>query len=201
LREITDAIKSGRFKHKCFLWIRLHPQVVKGPYSLSLEPFMELAGPQVKVEIPPVQSEKLQWDLPKEDAQHLASLLAASEACISPGSTLFIDGACVGTPSIMVLFDGAESVPEALSVRRFDKYTHMEKLIKKGVNRAHDLDELVEIVDNCIEYPEKFSQGPRNIVRQQLNRLDGKAGYRAANILFEIASGKSPNPSVAREYA
>lgn len=94
LQQIVAALRSGAFAVQPYFWIRLHPQVVRGYYSQSLDPFRELAGPDVFVEEPPVQSDKLPWDLPKAEAEHLARLMAAADVVATPGSTLMIDAAC-----------------------------------------------------------------------------------------------------------
>ena len=38
-----------------------------------------LVGPRVHLEVPPVRESALSWDLPKEDAEHLSSLMAAAD--------------------------------------------------------------------------------------------------------------------------
>ena len=56
LRSIVKAMRQSRFRKKPHLWVRLHPQVVKGEYSRSLEPFKSLAAADVTIEEPAVQS-------------------------------------------------------------------------------------------------------------------------------------------------
>ncbi|OGQ81407.1 MAG: hypothetical protein A2289_05805 [Deltaproteobacteria bacterium RIFOXYA12_FULL_58_15] len=188
VREIVSAVRGKRFSRPVYLWIRLHPQIVKGVYARSLEPYLQLGGPDVHVEVPPVQSGQLAWDLPKADSQHLASLLAAADIVATPCSTLVIDAACVGTPSINVFFDGPNSVAQEWSARRFEVYTHYAKLIATGgIHNAYSLDDFIRLANRSLNGEISHTEGLRAIVEQQLNRLDGNAGARTADMLLKLA--------------
>ena len=190
LRAIVAAMNAGRFRCRPHLWIRLHPQVIRGRYSKSLDPFRALACENVTVEEPPVLSGKLAWDLPKTDNDHLACLLAASDVVTTPCSTLVIDAACAGTPIINVFFDGDHPVSPHWSVNRFRKYTHYEKILRTGgIGIANDVVQFVRLVDEYIKEPEKDLSGRNAIIRQQLGRLDGLAGERTANALLGLCGG------------
>jgi hypothetical protein len=189
LKQIVAAINAGSIQPRPYLWIRLHPQVVRGFYSLSLEPFRALAGPNVRVEEPPVQSDKLAWDLPRDDATHLAQLMAAGDIVVTTSSTLSIDAACAGTPIINVFFDGDPPVHEAQSARRFMHYTHYSQLLETGgIAQAMSIDDFVRMANAYIKNPQLDHEGREAIIRQQLNLLDGQAGVRTADLLWQLAS-------------
>ena len=192
LRQIVGAIQAGSFKNKPYLWIRLHPQVIRGFYSRSLEPFRALAGPDVHVEEPKVQSEKLAWDLPKEDAEHLAQLMAAADIVVTPNSTLSIDAACAGTPIINTFFDGEEPIHSALSARRFMFYTHYAQMLETGgIAKAESIGDFVRMADAYIENPQLDAEHREAILRQQFNRQDGQAGARTAERLWQLATARA----------
>jgi hypothetical protein len=191
LRQIVAAMRSGRFGFTPYLWIRLHPQVIRGQYARSLEPFRQLAGPDVTVEEPCVQSDKLAWDLPKEDAYHLAELLAAADVVVTPNSTLSIDAACAGTPIINLAFDGDAPVPPELSVRRFIHYTHAATILETGgIALAESVDDFVRLAKRYVADPTLGAEGRDRMIRQQLGRLDGRAGERTADTLLRLAAGE-----------
>jgi hypothetical protein len=200
LKQIVDAFQSNAFPVKPYLWVRLHPQVVRGFYSRSLEPYKALAGPDIFVEEPPVQSDKLPWDLPKKDAIHLAELMAASDIVMTTSSTLSIDAACAGTPIINVFFDGPQAVHPALSAKRFIYYTHYAHILETGgIGRAMNIEDLVRLTKTYIEHPETDRAGRESILRQQLNRLDGQAGARTAELLWDLTvSGSKRRATGAR---
>ena len=199
VRSIVGAMRAHRFVRPVYLWIRLHPQVVRGVYSQSLQPYRDLAGDDVFVETPPVQSDKLAWDLPKSDAEHLAKLLAAADAVVTPNSTLSIDAACADTPILNVLFDGERPVPTALSVRRFLQYTHSAKILRtNGISVATSLDEFVPMVNDYLRTPQLHQAERAAMVRQQMNLLDGQAGLRTAELLLNLADGRVPHAFAGR---
>ncbi len=190
VKQIAEAVETGIFETPKFLWIRLHPQVVKGCYAKTLEPYLRLASSKVKVEIPPVRSEKLAWDLPKEDNEHLASLLAASDIAVTPSSTLVIDAACVKTPSVSIFFDGSKAVSSEYSAKRFATYTHYEKILKTGgIGTAYSMKEFIGLINEYMKNRIRYQENTGKIVSQQLQSSDGKAGERTARILLEIAGG------------
>lgn len=188
LKQIADSLKSSAFKVRPYLWVRLHPQVVRGYYAQSLEPYKALGGEDAFIEEPPVQSEKLPWDLPKADAEHLARLMAAADIVVTPNSTLSIDAACAGTPIINVFFDGEEPIMPELSAKRFMFYTHYAHILATGgIGKAMTIEDFVRMANGYIENPDLDRAGREGILRQQMNRLDGQAGARTAEELWELA--------------
>jgi hypothetical protein len=188
LKQIVAAMGSGMFKVKPYLWIRLHPQAISGYTKALLGPFRQLGNQDVRVEEPPVQSEKLAWDLPREDTKHLTQLIAAADVVATPGSTLMIEAACAGTPVVNVLFDGETTVPRAMSTQRFAHYSHHAKILETGgIATAYCITEFAAVVDAYVDNPALHQVGRDAIIRQQLNRLDGCAGTRTADTLLEIA--------------
>jgi len=191
--QIVEAMRSRKFQSRPHLWVRIHPQAVKGYYRQNLEAYQALAGPDVTIEIPPVQSEKLAWDLPKSDAAHLAELLAAADVVATPSSTLVIDAVCVETPVITIAFDGPEPMPPEKQVKRFSSYTHYAKILGTGgMGTAHSCQIFIDLVDQYVRDPATHQAGREAMIRQQLNQLDGQAGKRTAEALLQLAGFTRP---------
>lgn len=192
VQAVIEAMRSANMPRKPFLWVRLHPQVVNGPWRRTLKPFQDLAAPDVRIEVPPVHDGGLNWDLPKADAEHLMSLLASADLCVMICSTLSIDAACADTPIANVFFDGIE-VPAAAQVARFQKYTHYAKILATGgIAIAATPAEFQQIMRRYAEQPRLDAVERQAIVRQQLGRLDGMAGRRTAEKLVELAGHGLP---------
>jgi hypothetical protein len=190
VRMLADLVTGDALARPAQLWVRLHPQAVRGVFRQDVEPYFALAGPGVRIEAPPVQSEALAWDLPCADQQHLAELLCAADVAITTSSTLSIDAACVDTPIVNVFFDGLRKVDAPLSTRRFMNYTHYAKLLQTGgIAATRDFDEFVLAVNRYLGEPASDRQGRQAIVSQQLGSLDGLAGRRTAEALLEIVQG------------
>ncbi len=188
VREIVRVMQSGQIQRPAFLWIRLHPQMVKGPWKQVLASFFDLQSDNVYVEVPPVQSDALNWDLPKSDATHLMQLLAAADLVVTTSSTLSIDAACAGTPIVNVFFDGAQAVESAISVSRFQQYTHYAKILKTGgIGVACDVGQFVDLANRYRADPACGSKDREAMIRQQIGQLDGKSGQRTAAALLKCA--------------
>jgi hypothetical protein len=147
-------------------------------------------------------SEALAWDLPAEDAIHLAELLAASDVVATPSSTLIIDAACAGTPILNVCYDGPDITHPALTVRRFLSYTHYAQAMSMGgAALANSFEEFVAKAKAYILDPTIDEQGREHLIRQQLGEFDGEAGRRTAQQLLALANFKSmalaPSESVS----
>jgi len=161
------------------VWVRLHPQTISGAFAHMKPEYAALAGDRVHIEFPPVLSEKLAWDLPKEDMRHLAELLAAADVVVIPRSTLSIDAAAAGTPIVNVAVNKAFAKGFA--------YTHYAKLLTcDGVRVAWDQAELLTIVSAYLDDPERDAAGRAAIVRQQLGAYFGRAAARTAEVLLAL---------------
>ncbi len=192
LATIIEAMRNQTFTKKPHLWIRLHPQVVKGPWQESLQPFLDLKADDVTVEVPPVRESQLNWDLPKSDATHLMNLLASSDLCITTSSTLSIDSVCAGTPIANVFFDGCDVKPE-MSVARFKNYTHYAKILATGgIRVANNVQEFSDLVSRYMTEPLADQVNRKKIIEQQIWKLDGQSGRRTAEGLLKLA-GNSAN--------
>ncbi|MDJ0837215.1 MAG: hypothetical protein QNK37_11910 [Acidobacteriota bacterium] len=188
LKGFIEAM--SRRTEKIKLWIRLHPQTISGPFKHMKESYEQLASDMVHVEFPPVRSEKLAWDLPKEDMLHLARLLAAADVVVIPRSTLSIDAACARTPVINVAVN-----PQF--AKGFN-YTHYAKLLKcNGVRVMKDFDELERTVTAYLADPAMDAEGRAAIVMQQLGVYYGRAAQRTAEVLSALARGEEPEPAEA----
>jgi hypothetical protein len=191
VRTLVRQVRDGAFGRPAILWVRLHPQMVKGPFATALDGFLALRGQDVVVEVPPVISEKLNWDLPADDRRHLAALLAAADVLVTTSSTLVIDAACLGTPIVNVFFDGADA-PGHLAARRFKRYTHYEKVLRTGgIAVADTPQEFAVLARRYIEDPRADRDGRLAIISQQLRQLDGKAGERTARALTRLCGHRS----------
>ena len=188
VNSIIRVIESGKLSKKVYLWIRLHPQVVQGPFKQSLQPFLDLESDSVHVEVPPVREGSLNWDLPKSDSHHLASLVASANILSTTSSTLSIDAACVDTPVINLFYDGIE-VDSAVSVARFKKYTHYAIILETGgIRSVHNESELAIAMEEYLTNPMSDQDKRNAIIEQQLGRLDGESGRRTAAALQQLVT-------------
>jgi hypothetical protein len=187
---LAEQINSNAFSKPCSLVIRPHPQMVSGYYSngKDLDNLRSLTGPNVALDVPPVLSEALAWDLPKRDMYQLASLLAGAAMCINASSTLCLDACMVDRPVINIGFDGVQDLPYERSARRGLDYIHMTKLLSLGgVRLVCSFAELQKQINAYLEDPSLDREGRSLTVAQECGRADGRAAERVAATLLELA--------------
>jgi hypothetical protein len=188
---LADRINHNGFAQPCSLIIRPHPLMLSGEYSSSnedLKKLKSLVGPHVVLDIPPILSERLAWDLPKSDMYRLASLLAGSAMCLNVSSTLCLDACMLDRPVVNIAFDGWEKLPYEQSARRALAYTHMAKLLAfGGVRIAKSFSDLEAHINAYLQDPQLDRDGRMLSVAQECGARDGRATERVANTLLQLA--------------
>jgi hypothetical protein len=188
VRGIVEQIQAGKFSKPVHLWIRLHPQVVQGIYKQGLSEYEQFASPTITIEKPPVHESKLSWDLPKEDAIHLASLLAASDVVITPNSTLSIDAACLDRPIVNMMHDGPGLDAKENSTKRFLHYTHYKKILETdGISISQAPEDFPSIINAYLANPAFKKMERQAILQQQFNCFDGRSSERTAEKILQLS--------------
>jgi hypothetical protein len=190
LAELVERVNKDALARPCSLVIRPHPQTISGTYAqhpAELARLRTLVGPRVALDLPPVLSEELAWDLPKSDMIRLASLLHGSAMCLNANSTLCLDACMLDRPVIDVAFDGREELPYRRSARRGLDYIHMAKLLALGgVRVARNFDDLERLINAYLIDPALDHEGRVRSVTQECGVQDGRASERIAVVLGEL---------------
>jgi hypothetical protein len=194
LSWLADKVNGDAFEEPCSLVIRPHPQTISGFYSRStseLQRLKALAGPRVALDIPALLSERLAWDLPKNDMYRLASLLAGSAMCLNANSTLCLDACMLDRPVVNIAFDGWDKLPYEKSARRGIDYIHMAKLLALGgIRIAKSFGDLEMHINAYLRDPGLDQHGRMVSVAQECGPRDGRAVERVANTLLQLADRK-----------
>jgi hypothetical protein len=187
---LVEKIRARAFATPCSLVIRPHPQTIRGIYAHDREELARLqalTGPYVALDMPPVLSEQLAWDLPKSDMYTLASLLAGSAMCLSVGSTLCLEACIVDCPVISVGFDGAEELPYDLSARRGLDFIHIKKMLALGgVRVARSFADLEAHINTYLREPHLDRDKRAYTAAQECGPCDGRAAERVAAALASL---------------
>jgi hypothetical protein len=195
LEWLVKQIVGETFSKPCSLVIRPHPQTIRGMHQMDVARFERLhsmLGPRVALDLPPVLSERLFWDLPKSDMYHLASVLTGSAICINANSTLCIDACMADRPVITIAFDGWKDLPYHRSVRRGLDFTHIAKLLALGgVRIARSFDDLFEHIDAYLNDPALDRRARSLSVARECGLQDGQATERVANTLLNLVDRSS----------
>jgi hypothetical protein len=195
---LAEQVESNAFSKPCSLVIRPHPQTISGHYSNGKElgDLRSLTGPNVALDVPPLLSEALAWDLPKRDMYHLASLLAGSAMCINASSTLCLDACMLDCPVINIGFDGSHDLPYEKSARRGLDYIHMAKLLSLGgVRLARSFAELQNHINTYLDDAGLDREGRSLTVAQECGLADGRAAERVASTLLGMGAASQAQSS------
>jgi hypothetical protein len=191
LEWLSDQVNRNAFAEPCSLVIRPHPQTISGIYSSNsrdLERLKSLRGPRVALDVPTVLSEKLAWDLPKNDMYRLASLMAGCAMCLNANSTLCLDACMLDRPVINIGFDGWQELPYEKSARRGIDYFHMAKLLSLGgIRVAKSFSELERHINNYLRNPLLEHEGRLWSATQECGPRDGRAAERVSATLLSLA--------------
>lgn len=191
LTWLANQVNNNAFAGPCSLVIRPHPQTISGFYASSasdLEKLKMLTGPRVALDIPPVLSEQLAWDLPKSDMYHLASLLAECAMCLNANSTLCLDTCMLDRPVIDIAFDGWQDLPYEKSARSGLDDIHMAKLLALGgIRIARSFEELKGHINTYLGDPSLDESRRILSALKECGPLDGQAAERVAETLLTLA--------------
>jgi hypothetical protein len=191
LTWLADQVNKDAFAEPCSLVIRPHPQMISGFYSTEskeLEKLKALVGPRVALDIPPVLSERLAWDLPKSDMYHLASLLAGCAMCLNSGSTLCLDACMMNRPVVTIGFDGWDKLPYHESARRGFDFVHLAKLLRfGGVGIAKSFTDLEAHINAYLCDAGLDQEGRKLAALQECGPRDGGSAERVVRSLLQLA--------------
>jgi len=204
LTWLANRVNKNAFAEPCSLIIRPHPQTISGFYASSakdLEKLKKLTSPRVALDVPPVLSERLAWDLPKSDMYRLASLLAGCVMCLNANSTLCLDACMLDRPVIDIGFDGWEDLPYERSVRRALDYIHMAKLLALGgIRIARSFNELERYINTYLCDPSLNKQERIMSAFKECGPLDGQAAERVVGALLTLTREATQYRAENRQY-
>lgn len=184
LRALSDAVVQGELKD-CVIWYRPHPR----------RPLHQVGGvenlPGVYLDDQAVRQKtegRSSYSSRPEDLWHYRSLMDAVEGVVTAFSTMIIEAALLGKPSLVVGFGLNDATPARLI--QHAEYEHsLEVLATPGVTLCRSLDELKQGVQRIFsgEYAAKAA-ALRARAGAIARNLDGGARERIVDLLERLAA-------------
>ena len=187
LRSLSEAVASGELKD-CVVWYRPHP---RRAYR-DVEPLRDLPGVYVDDQVIRQKTTgAASYSTRPEDLVHYRSLLDASEGLITAFSTMIIEAALLGKPSLVVGFGRSDGSHARLI--EHSKYEHSDEVVNKtpGVTLCRSLEELKQGVQRIFagEFA-PLAGALRDRAGQIANNLDGRARERIVATLERLAASR-----------
>ncbi|MFZ1057706.1 MAG: CDP-glycerol glycerophosphotransferase family protein [Candidatus Rokuibacteriota bacterium] len=187
LRSLSEAVASGELKD-CVVWYRPHP---RRAYR-DVEPLRDLPGVYVDDQVIRQKTTgAASYSTRPEDLLHYRSLMDASEGLITAFSTMIIEAALLGKPSLVVGFGRSDGSHARLI--EHSKYEHSDEVVNKtpGVTLCRSLDELKQGVQRIFAGELAPLAGVlRKRAGQIANNLDGRGTERIVATLERLAASR-----------
>jgi hypothetical protein len=130
-------------------------------------------------------------DIRVDDMRHLAATLRYSSVVVNVASTIVLEAAVVGTPSVCTAFDLDETRARDYyfsHVRYFD-HDHYQKLrATGGVRLARSMNELIDVIRMYLKDRTVDLEGRHRILDTLSSRVDGHAGERVGKFILQYAA-------------
>jgi CDP-glycerol:poly(glycerophosphate) glycerophosphotransferase len=184
VRQLSDAIVSGRITKPAQVLVRLHPRdeedayrtVRTWPHVIVEKPFR----PTVKV------ADGLAVDVMPEHQSHLADTMRHSDVAVNVASTIAIEACVFDTPVVNISFDGAQPDEYVKSARRYYRFTHYANITRHNAARVAETPaEMIDWINSYLADPSLDAGGRRGVVMEQCQFLDGKSGARVAEAVVD----------------
>ncbi len=144
-----------------------------------------------------VQNELLRdnWDISERHVIHLFNSLAHAAVCVSIGSTIMLDAAASGTPSININFDVKEKINPNRSVKRFFLSDYIQAAVKTGGTCVVESEKEFRIALTKSLSHGKDSraseEGRRRLLECIAYKNDGKSSERIVRAIEEVIKKKT----------
>jgi hypothetical protein len=155
----------------------------------------------VHINVPAVRCWGSLYSPVPSDQKELAEILLHSVALIHPGSTLSIDAAAMDCPIIGIAFDGRQTLPYGLSIRRWWDFSYMAPVLDSGaIDLVRSEAEMNAVVTGVCHDRNHKAKERRDLAARLCAFTDGRSAERigcvmAAQLKVKLAPSSESRPS------
>ncbi|MDP3727714.1 MAG: CDP-glycerol glycerophosphotransferase family protein [bacterium] len=183
--DILEAgIKSGRIGPDAALLVRFQPNDFVDEGELARRPWLHYDIPGIRFGT----ERGVDWDMGFTELAHLTDTLAHLSVLVCYASSIPIDAAIFGKPTVGIAFEVKKQLL-AKSPTQYYQTEHYAKAVATGAIRlARSREELIAAVNAYLADPSLDREKRERLIRMQCWRVDGKAGERIAHAVLAAAS-------------
>ena len=202
--EVIEMLLEARSKSEIpadlQILVRLHPQTMFGEHRDGIvEKIIALAGKieGLHINVPAVRHWGVLYSPVPGDQKELAETLQHSVALMHPGSTLSVDAAAMDCPIIGIAFDGRQTLPYGLSIRRWWDFSYMVPVIESGaVDLVRSGEELNAAVTQACRDRSRKAAERKALAARLCAFTDGRSAERVGSV---IAAQLRTDPAISPE--
>lgn len=194
IKLLAEWISENKLACDCQILVRLHPLYYRRRYDNDKyfdQDIHEIISIQnkyqfVKIAFPYVMSDKLMFDLARDDQKELISMIKHSSVVINLLTTMNIEVAILKTPLINILFDPPIKYrkPGYILLGDAAKWSHNARIIRTGYSKvATTEDGLLNCINEAITSKLNNENTREKLLKQECVP-DGKAAIRIAEVIL-----------------
>ena len=186
LRALSDAVRDGELKD-CVVWYRPHPRrASRDVEALGALPAVYVDDQVRRQKTTGVSS----YSTRPEDLGHYRSLLEACDGVVAAFSTMILEAALLGRPSLVVAFGAGDGTAGRLF--QHSEYEHsIELLATPGVAMCRSLEELKQGIQHIIAGDlAALEPALRRRAGEIARNLDGQGRARIVAALERLAGAE-----------
>lgn len=187
LEMLLEARVKGDIPADLQILVRLHPQTMHGEHRDEVvERIIAHAGTVagLHINVPAVRCWGSLYSPVPGDQKELAEILRHSVALMHPGSTLSIDAAAMDCPIIGIAFDGRQTLPYGLSIRRWWDFSYMAPVVESGaVDLVRSGAELNAVVTEVCRDRSRKAKERKALAARLCAYTDGRSAERVGLVI------------------
>ena len=181
---IADAIDAHELA-ECQLFIR--PHFAHTNDARKFDALLRRSGVVVDSHNNPSEGFGDHWDYSRDQMRHFLSILRHADVLINAASTLTLDAAAAGTPTLLYMFDGHTKQPLYKSSARWYVCNYYQEVLRHHpALLAHDRRELMAGIKTLLLKPRLLADNQARLCERFCYRIDGKSGERLFDAVMKF---------------
>ncbi|MBI4132353.1 MAG: CDP-glycerol glycerophosphotransferase family protein [Candidatus Sungbacteria bacterium] len=179
---LHSAIESGRIGPDAALLVRFQPNDFIDEEELKRRPHLRYDIPGIRFG----RERSVDWDMGFEELAHLTDTLAHLSVLVCYASSIAIDAAIFGKPTVGIAFEVKQQLL-ARSPTQYYRTEHYAKAVATGgIRLAKSERELIAAINAYLADPSLDREKRERLIKAQCWRVDGKAGERIADHILAV---------------